>query len=90
MEKPVLPYPFIRRNESKNNRDKRAYFTLRQLLLEHPVYQQLRHLDDLNILMEQHVFAVWDFMALLKSLQFGVDQHQCPLGCLLETLKLDD
>lgn len=51
---------------------------LRQLLLEHPVYQQLRHLDDLNILMEQHVFAVWDFMALLKSLQFGLTSTNAP------------
>ena len=39
---------------------KEQILPLRQLLLEHPVYQQLRHLDDLNILMEQHVFAVWD------------------------------
>ena len=51
---------------------------LRQLLLEHPVYHQLRHLGDLNILMEQHVFAVWDFMALLKSLQFGLTSTNAP------------
>ena len=51
---------------------------LRELLLEHPVYKQLRHLNDLNILMEQHVFAVWDFMALLKSLQFGLTSTNAP------------
>ena len=51
---------------------------LRELLLQHPVYKQLRHLDDLNILMEQHVFAVWDFMALLKSLQFGLTSTNAP------------
>lgn len=57
---------------------KNQILPLRQLLLEHPVYQQLRHLDDLNILMEQHVFAVWDFMALLKSLQFGLTSTNAP------------
>ena len=51
---------------------------LRELLLQHPVYKQLRHLNDLNILMEQHVFAVWDFMALLKSLQFGLTSTNAP------------
>jgi hypothetical protein len=57
---------------------KEAILPLRTLLLRHPVYHQLRHLDDLNILMEQHVFAVWDFMALLKSLQFGLTSTNAP------------
>ena len=50
----------------------------RKLLLQHPVYQQLRHIDDLKVLMEQHVFAVWDFMALLKALQFGLTSTNAP------------
>ena len=50
----------------------------RKMLLQHPVYHQLRHLDDLKILMEQHVFAVWDFMALLKALQFGLTSTNAP------------
>ena len=50
----------------------------RDLLLTHPVYQQPRHLDDLKVMMEQHVFAVWDFMALLKALQFGLTSTNAP------------
>jgi len=57
---------------------KTAILPLRKLLLQHPVYQQLRHIDDLKILMEQHVFAVWDFMALLKALQNGLTSTNAP------------
>lgn len=43
--------------------------TPRRELLEHPVYSRLNSLPALRIFMEYHVYAVWDFMSLLKSLQ---------------------
>ena len=42
---------------------------LRDRLLNHQVYHQLETLKHVRIFMEHHVFAVWDFMSLLKSLQ---------------------
>lgn len=78
MEKPAHRYQFSKKMNQKIAEIKEAILPLRTLLLRHPVYHQLRHLDDLNILMEQHVFAVWDFMALLKSLQFGLTSTNAP------------
>lgn len=42
---------------------------LRQSLLEHEVYARIDNLAALRVFMQHHVFAVWDFMSLLKTLQ---------------------
>lgn len=41
----------------------------RHLLLNHSVYTRVQTLPDLRCFMEHHVFAVWDFMSLLKGIQ---------------------
>jgi len=41
----------------------------RQALLTHPLYKKVERLDQLQLFTEQHVYAVFDFMSLLKTLQ---------------------
>lgn len=41
----------------------------RERLLRHPIYELITEPIHVRTFMSQHVFAVWDFMSLLKSLQ---------------------
>ena len=42
---------------------------MRDALVLHWVYSQVGDLSSLQSFMRSHVFAVWDFMSLLKTLQ---------------------
>ena len=43
--------------------------TQREAVVNHPLYQQVNSPTSLRVFMENHSFAVWDFMSLLKALQ---------------------
>ncbi|MGD8575521.1 MAG: DUF3050 domain-containing protein [Thiohalophilus sp.] len=49
-----------------------------QELCEHPLYHSLSDPRAIAIYMQYHVFAVWDFMSLLKSLQRGLTSLELP------------
>ena len=42
---------------------------VRPKLLHHPLYKNVHTIQQLQIFTQYHIFAVWDFMSLLKSLQ---------------------
>lgn len=50
----------------------------RNRLLSHPAYSQINDLEGLRRFTEIHVFAVWDFMSLLKSLQTSLTSVAIP------------
>ena len=51
---------------------------LRRSLLAHPVYVRVSSLESLHLFMQHHVFAVWDFMSLLKALQLRLSSVAIP------------
>ena len=48
---------------------KKTIEPLRQGIINHKVYAAIKDIEDLKIFMQYHIYAVWDFMSLLKSLQ---------------------
>ncbi len=51
---------------------------MRERLASHPIYASLRSQDDLRVFMHHHLFAVWDFMSLLKYMQRQLAPAQVP------------
>jgi len=54
---------------SPNTHPDRTVGSLRQFVVEHPIFTAIDDLERLRTFMEAHVFAVWDFMSLVKRLQ---------------------
>lgn len=48
---------------------KQSIESLRQEIIHHKVYDLIKTAEDLKVFMQFHVYAVWDFMSLLKALQ---------------------
>lgn len=51
---------------------------LRHALLNHPIYAEVGSLSRLREFMQMHVFAVWDFMSLVKRLQSELTSNSLP------------
>jgi len=51
---------------------------LREQLNQHPIYRSLRDLNDVRGFMSQHIYSVWDFMSLAKTLQQAVAPAGAP------------
>lgn len=51
---------------------------LRQQLADHPLYRSIKEMDNLKVFTQNHVYAVWDFMSLLKALQIRLTSVSLP------------
>lgn len=52
--------------------------SFRHQLEEHPIYDAVATIEDLQCFMEHHVYSVWDFMSLIKYLQSVIAPTKFP------------
>ncbi len=64
--------------DSGVQRLKTAVAPARQRVVGHQIYHRLTDLKSVQVFMQHHVFAVWDFMSLLKSLQRNLTCIEVP------------
>ncbi|MGY8920084.1 MAG: DUF3050 domain-containing protein [Flavobacteriales bacterium] len=55
-----------------------SIYSLKKELLNHSLYSKIKDINDLQKFVETHIFAVWDFMSLLKSLQLQLTCTNTP------------
>jgi hypothetical protein len=79
---PFTPGPLLKRGQLfervRFEQLRKRLAPLRHALLHHPVYDEVDSLDRLRDFMHIHVFAVWDFMSLVKRLQSEVTIQSLP------------
>jgi pyrroloquinoline quinone (PQQ) biosynthesis protein C len=55
-----------------------AIAPVRQQIIDHRVFENIGSLSDLSVFMNHHIYAVWDFMSLLKTLQINLTCTSVP------------
>ena len=64
--------------EKKMNVFEKELAPLKSALTQHPLYDHIASVEDIKGFMEEHVFAVWDFMSLVKKLQVELTCTRLP------------
>lgn len=70
--------PFTSKKMNRIEDVENGLLTLRERLRNHELYTNLKEIRDVQLFMERHVFAVWDFMSLLKTLQLDLTTVHVP------------
>jgi hypothetical protein len=51
---------------------------LRNEIVNHPLFKEIKNIEQIGVFMQHHVYAVWDFMSILKSLQNQLTETNVP------------
>jgi hypothetical protein len=60
------------------NELERIIAPLKKKLIDHPLYKKIKTVDDLKLFNSYHIYAVWDFMSLVKKLQLEFTCTELP------------
>jgi hypothetical protein len=60
------------------NNQKKIIIELKELLVSHRLFANKLSIEQVRVFMESHIFSVWGFMSLLKSLQIGITSNHIP------------